>query len=243
MSIPSWFTKRLSESARSASGCVSFSGLTGSRNGPITSSAMKARSIERETLMRKGMASSSTTPSLRELLLAPELRLAFFQEGGGAFLHVFRGGGKAEQVRFHLQSFLKARAEPPHDCLLGEAQGHGRVGDHLPRQLQGFCLRVLGDPVDESQLQCFFRFHVPAREDEVQGTGRADEPRQALRATVTGDEAEADLGEAEPGSGRCHPQLPGPRYLKSSAERETVQRRNRRHGQGSERVEDVLTGK
>src|SRR5690625_3788151 len=215
MSIPSWFTKRLSESARSASGCVSFSGLTGSRNGPITSSAMKARSIERETLMRKGMASSSTTPSLRELLLAAELWLAFFQEGGGAFLHVFRGGGKAEQVRFHLQSFFEARAEPPHDCFLGEAQGHGRVGDHLPPDLKGMASSSTTPSLRELLLAAelwlaFFQEGGGAFLHVFRGGGKAEQVRFHLQSFF---EARAEpphdcfLGEAQ-GHGRVGDHLP-----------------------------------
>ena len=67
-----------------------------------------------------------------------------------------------------------------------------------------------------------------ARQDHRQRLLDADQARQALRAARAGDEAELDLGQAEPRAGRGDAEMAAQRQLEPAAERRAVHRRDGR---------------
>ena len=66
-------------------------------------------------------------------------------------------------------------------------------------------LVVRHDPVDEADRERFVGAHLPAAPDQLLGAGRADEPRQPLRAAGAGDDAEQDLGLTDARASRTRP--------------------------------------
>ena len=70
----------------------------------------------------------------------------------------------------------------------------------------------LDDLLDEADAQGLLGPDHLAGQEEVEGVAQADEPGQALRPGVAGDEPEVDLGLAELGLGarRCGCRRPGP---------------------------------
>ena len=100
-------------------------------------------------------------------------------------------------------------------------------GGQLGRPRQGGVeRRALGDdPVDQPDAQRLLGADLAAGEDQVLGPGRADEAGQPLGAAAAGDDAEQDLGLAEPGRCRRDPEVARQRQLAAAAEGEAVRPR------------------
>ncbi len=80
----------------------------------------------------------------------------------------------------------------------------------------------------------------PAGQDHLQRARFADDPGQALRAAVTGNQAELDLRQSQL-CVRCRdPECTGERQLEAAAECEAVDDRNRRHRQALDLGEGCL---
>ena len=99
------------------------------------------------------------------------------------------------------------------------------------------------DLVDEADGQRLVGPHLPAGEDQVLGSARADQAGQPLRAAAARDDAEQDLGLAEPGLLAGDAEVAGQRQLATAAEREAGDRRDggpRDVGHRVERPEEKL---
>ena len=78
------------------------------------------------------------------------------------------------------------------------------------------------DAVDEPELVRLLGGDRVAGRVHLQRLGRADEPREPLRAAEAGDDPEVDLGLPERGGERGEPDVAGHRQLAAAAEREAV---------------------
>src|SRR6185503_7958764 len=68
----------------------------------------------------------------------------------------------------------------------------------------------------------------PPAQDEVEGAAEPDDPRQALRPTVDQRDAEAPLGEAQPGALGRDPQVAPQRQLEAARQAPPLDRRDSR---------------
>ena len=87
---------------------------------------------------------------------------------------------------------------------------------------------ALDDLVDQARRERVLRRDRIAGQDHRQRLLDADEPRQALRAARARDQAELDLGQAEPRAGRRDAEMAAQRELEPAAERRAVHRRDGR---------------
>ena len=103
------------------------------------------------------------------------------------------------------------------------------------------CDRVAVDePVHETDAIRLFGFDRAPGQDHVQRARLADHARQPLRAAVTGDEAELDLGQAHFRVARGDAERARERKLEAAAERVAVDDGDRRHRQAVELREGRL---
>src|SRR5256886_11380034 len=133
--------------------------------------------------------------------LAFEVRLAFFAERGDALFPVRGSETLGEERRLDVQPFREAHVETPVRGF--DRQSDRRRGIRIDLVQDGFRTRnevVLGndfiDQTDPVGLLCVD--HVGA-ENQLQRATLADQPRQALRAAVAGDDADRHFGLAELG--------------------------------------------
>ncbi len=82
--------------------------------------------------------------------------------------------------------------------------------------------------VDESHLQRLRRTHRRAREKHPERIAHAHDARETLGAARARDDAEVDLGKAEPRTAVRNPVVTGQRGLEAAAERGAVHRRDHR---------------
>ena len=108
--------------------------------------------------------------------------------------------------------------------------------DRAGGELGGSCNRAveqrfgLDHLVDESDAQRFVGVDLTSAEDDVLRSRHADESRQPLRASTARDDAEEDLGLAEPRPGRGDAEVTGERELAAAAQRVTAHRGDRGAG-------------
>src|SRR5690606_15246950 len=212
---PGWRTSRNGWWRRAAS--------TGAR-WPISNGCWR-RNTDRRRARRRG-ADVATRRVLADdasaASAAVELGGALLEERSRSFLHVFGRGGHAEQVRFDLEALVEGHVEPTHHGFLREPEGDGGVLRRLARQLHGARQGVVGHSVHEAHRQRLVGADVATGEDHVERAPLPDEAREALGATVTGDQAETHFREAELRGGRGHAHVGRQRELQAAAEREAV---------------------
>src|SRR5258705_2321928 len=126
---------------------------------------------------------------------ARELRRALLEKGRCAFLLVVGRGAQRKKRAFHDQAFGLARLQPSVDRLDGEFHRQRGVPEDLPEDLLGARDERAGghDLVDQPDAVGLLRADHPARENELERPSPPDQPRQALRAAVAGDDAQLDF--------------------------------------------------
>src|SRR5260221_659387 len=124
------------------------------------------------------LAMSCPFPNRRVRAASPaaELRRAFFEEGGGAFLLVFRCRADAEIGRFERKPLGLAGVHPLVDRFQRELYGDRRVGGDLLQDRLGASDEIgRGDNfVDEADAIGFLGGDRFAGEDQLQRTAFAD---------------------------------------------------------------------
>ena len=108
--------------------------------------------------------------------------------------------------------------------------GNGAAQGFL-RQGQSCGQRIVGQHIDQTQIQCLFCCHAAAMTDQIHRCGHADQPRQALRCPCTGHQTQRHLGLPQRGSGGRNPHPAGQRDFQTATQGRTGNRSNRRAGQ------------
>ncbi len=150
------------------------------------------------------------------------------QGAAGAALHP-RGGGLEGGV---VVAGHAAVGQARQRTGIGQAAGEGERG----------AVQVGGDLVQQAQAHGLVRLHRAAGGDQVQRGQRAGQARQALRAAGAGDQAEADLGEAEHRVGGGDAGVAGERGFAAAAEGGAVDRGDHRLAAGVQRAEEQVQG-
>ena len=134
----------------------------------------------------------------------------------------------------HLQSLM--------DRLEDVSHGNRRLARQHGRKRRDFCAQVGRghDPVDEAETIRLLGADLLSGQKELEGSACANQAREALRAAVTGDEPEVDLGLAELRRLGRDAERAGHRELAPAAERIAVDRGNGRLAQMLDQVEHLL---
>ena len=147
---------------------------------------------------RKRMGSPTTRlaaanpPAVGAALPAGELGLALLGERGEALLRVLAREQVAELLRLALE---RAGRELSSRFASASATGSSRRASRRPRALLE---HRIGDRVDEADPQRLLRVDQAAGEDQLLRDADAADAREPLRAAPARDDAEVDLGLAEP---------------------------------------------
>jgi len=169
---------------------------------------------------------------------------AFFEEGAGAFAFVFGGAEAAEDGGFEGEGLVEREVRAAVDGFDGGGDGEGRhggeeLGEGLRPECQ--CFSVSGDDfVDEADAKGFGSVDDGASEDHFEGWAAADEAREALAATIAGNETELDLGLAEAGGGGCEAEGAGHGEFAAAAESEAVDTGDDGLAEGLDAAEDAV---
>ncbi len=151
-------------------------------------------------------------------------------------------GGRCLLAPFALQQIARCRIER---CPLGThgnelalviAQQRWQLArcNRRPRERNRSRRQIaLGNGVHEAVGKRVCGGHRIARHDALQRLQRSDRPWQPLRATGAGQDAQLDLGQAEPGARCCDPQMARHGEFEPAAQRRAV------HG-GDHRLRDAL---
>jgi putative ABC transport system permease protein len=104
------------------------------------------------------------------------------------------------RLAFDVDALRERRVLAVVDRALGEAHGHDRARAELLRPMYGHVFLFTGrdDAVDEAERERFLGAHLTPAPDQLLGACRPDQSRQPLGGTTTGNDAEQDLGLAEP---------------------------------------------
>ncbi len=149
------------------------------------------------------------------------------------FLH--RGPSPPENVGAE-EAFVEPEAGAP-GPQAPVGQGEGCLRGHGHEQGQRHHL------VHQGRLEGSLGFEAPAREDEIQAAGKADQARQPLRPPRPRQKSKRHLGKADHGLGIVggHAVAAGERGLQSSAQAGTVDGHHHRHGNAFQPIQDRLT--
>jgi hypothetical protein len=79
--------------------------------------------------------------------------------------------------------------------------------------------RAFGELVGDPELVRFGGIDGPARDDHLDRANGADDSRQALRPSRTGEQSQPDLRETELRGGRRNPEMTSQHELEPAAER------------------------
>lgn len=165
------------------------------------------------------------------LLLSGIMRFSLRAERFERFLAVLRRNGDFVGFVLDVHAGLQVRVEPSIDGELSLIDGdRGRL-QQLRRQLRDGRAElrlVVGNAVEQAELVGLLRRNAPRGQDELLRARGPDEPRQPLRAAAAGDDAEADLGQAELHPARGVAEVAGERELEPAAEGEPAERGDRR---------------
>ncbi len=104
------------------------------------------------------------------------------------------------------------------------------VGDAARHRNRGLAqIAAFGNQfVDDAEPLGFLGRNVAARHDHLHRRLRADQPRQPLGAAAAGQDADQDLGQADPGARHGDAVVRGERHLQPAAQRIAVDRRDHR---------------
>src|SRR5262249_23656714 len=161
-----------------------------------------------------------------------ELRLALLDERRHAFLGVLAREELAELVRLALEVLDVVALERVVRRALDRGERERRLrGEQLSNLARLVDSRVV-HRVHKADPQRLRGTDDAARQDQVLRDAEAADPRQALGPAPAGDDPEVDLGLAELRAGRRVAQVARERELAAAAEREPVDRGDRRlrHG-------------
>src|SRR5712672_1871338 len=139
-----------------------------------------------ENILSLAIVVLSRSPCAATVSPTAELRCTFLEEGGSAFLLVFRCGADAEIGRFERKSLGLAGVHPLVGRFQREFYGDRRVGRDLLQDGLGASDEIGGGDnfVDEADAIGFLGRDRFAGEDQLQRTALADQARQALRAAT-----------------------------------------------------------
>ena len=167
---------------------------------------------------------------------------AVFQEAAHAGLLVLGAEQRGELHPLDLQAGGQVDAEAGVDGLLGGAQRERGAAGVAPHHVQGRLVdRVVRHHlVHQADLQRLGRADHPAAEHDVLGPGRADQAGQPLRSAGPGDDAEQDLGLADPGPLPRDAEIGGEGELEPAAQRVAGDRGDHRLGQGGDQARGFL---
>src|SRR3954470_16844663 len=90
---------------------------------------------------------------------------------------------------------------------------------------QGALDRVAGDLIHQSNGNCSFGVNSLGCKEQLEGGGTPNEPRQTLRATPSGDDAEPRPRMRECGPRSCYPPFAGQSEIQCPAKTITIDRR------------------
>src|SRR6267378_2000223 len=207
--------------------------------------------LKRLTTMPKRRPTAVSSPlieagcsfsAIRSSLFAFEVRFPFLEESFGAFAHIFRRAGKPKQSCFQKQAFFLRHLDAALDSFDGVLHRKRSIGDDFLGH--GFGggkkLRRFVNAIDQANALGFFRGNHFASEAEFVRDALAAEPREPLRAAVTGDDAELHFGLPELGGLAGQANRAGERKLATATESEAVDRANGRLAERFEEMEDAL---
>src|SRR5450755_4120828 len=176
------------------------------------------------------LAISCPFPNRRVRAASPtaELRCTFLEESGGAFLLVFGGGANAEVGSLQCKAFALAGLQPLVRRLQGELHSDRRIGHDLLQNRLGTVNQAgcRNDLVDETDAIGLLRGNRLAGQDQLQRAALSHQPRQALRAAATGQQAQLDFGLPKSGVLRCDPHRASHCRLTAAAKGKSVDRRD-----------------
>src|SRR6202030_3069432 len=172
-----------------------------------------------------------------------ELGGAFLEEGSRAFLLVLGGGAEAEVGSFEQQAFALARVHSLVRCLERELDGDRGVRSDFPQNGLGARDQISrrNDFVDQPDAIGFLRADHLSRQNELQGTTLADQPRQSLRSAAARNESERDLGLAKFRGLYRDPDGAGHRRLATAAECKAIDGGDYRLADVLDEIEDFLS--
>src|SRR5258708_7328482 len=203
----------------------------------------KSTTFSPEKMLSLAMAVLSKSLCAAAASPASKLRRTFFEEGGGAFLLVFRCRADAEIGRFKRKPLGLAGLQPIVRRLQGELHGDRSVGRDLLQDRLGTVNQAGcgNDFVDEANAIGFLRRDRFAGEDQLQRTALADQARQALRTATAGQQAELHLGLSELGMFGGDSDRASHRRLAASAKRKAIDGCDHRLAKIFNQVEHALT--
>src|SRR5712672_2549186 len=166
--------------------------------------------LKRLTTMPKRRPTAVSSPlmeagcsfsAIRGSLFAFEVRFPFLEESFGAFAHIFRGARKAKQCGFQEQAFFLRHLDAALDSFHGVFHRKRSIGDDFfgHRFGGGQQFRRLVSVIDQADMLRFLGRNHFAGEAKFMRDAFAAQPRQALRAAVTGNDAELHFGLPELG--------------------------------------------
>ena len=125
----------------------------------------------------------------------------FGEEGGEAFVLVGGAAEATEDVGLGVEGFVEGFAVAALNGFEEASEGEGRHGGNGFGKGAGAGQEVDGgnDFVDQAEAEGFGGIDDLSGEHHAESRTAADEAGETLRATVAGDEAEFELGEAEAG--------------------------------------------
>src|SRR3984957_8997101 len=165
-----------------------------------------------------------------------------FEEGAGAFAHVFGGAADAEERCFEKQAFFERHVHAVLDCFHCVFHGEGRVGDDFPCDGFGGGQKFgwLHDAIHQADSQRFVGRNHFAGENQLVRDAFAAESRQALRAAETRQQAEFCFRLADFCILARDAHCAAERKLAASSEREAVDCCNGRLAHGFEAMEHAI---
>src|SRR3990172_4220146 len=154
-------------------------------------------------------------------LLSGEARRALLQKCSCSFLHIRSRETQSEQHALQKQTLFERLLQPLVDRLerkpyRGPAVSQNLVG-HIARR--GKQLVERDYLIHQTPLQSDLRRYRLARQDHLQRSSLADQPRQTLRAAIARRYADLDFRLADAGVGAGDAQGAGQRQLASASQR------------------------
>src|SRR3954451_24954740 len=167
--------------------------------------------------------SGARHPSGAWHLVAGEVRLALLGEGREALDRVGAREELAELVRLGVEGARREVDEP-----LRKVEGERALGGELVCRLERAVEHRVGDRADEADPEGFLRADGAPGEDQILRDADAADTGESLRAAPAWDDAEVDLRLPELCSTRREADVTGECELAAAAEREAVDRCDRR---------------
>src|SRR6266480_1846895 len=177
-----------------------------------------------------------------EALVAGEMWRAFLDEGGYALAGVLAGEELAERLRLGIEVRHVIALERVIDGGLRLRERERALRRDQLRDLERRRHQLVGLEyvVDEPDPQGLIRIDDAPSEDQVLRNAEAADPRQPLRPTPAGEDAQVDLRLAELGGRGRVPQIARERELAAASERKAVDRGERDLRRDLEQLADLV---